>query len=70
MTTKISISLPDETVEALDKFVKAGRSPSRSAAISQALQQLTSNTLAEEYAQAMSELEEDTWDQASSDGLQ
>ncbi|MDO4898740.1 MAG: ribbon-helix-helix domain-containing protein [Rothia sp. (in: high G+C Gram-positive bacteria)] len=73
MTTKISISLADETVAALDQFIAEQGIASRSAAIQQAIARLTAADLGAEYAQAWREWEEsgeaDTWDVAVGDGL-
>ena len=52
MTTKISISLADETVEALDRFIVQRKFASRSSAIKAAIDQMTSVDLTDEYARA------------------
>lgn len=73
MTTKISISLADETVEALDRFIAQRKFASRSSAIQSAIDQMTSGDLTDEYARAHREWaesgEEDVWGQTSGDGL-
>ena len=59
---KLSVSLPDEECEFLDKCVEDGQYPSRSAVVLRALRLLRSADLGAMYAEAFAE-----W-QSSEDG--
>lgn len=72
MTTKISISLQDEALTALDQFIADKNLPSRSAAIQEAIAMMTSTNLQNAYAQAFTEWNDEQaedWDTVSSDGI-
>lgn len=70
---KLSISLPDEDVEALDRYAKAAGVSSRSAAIQRAIHLLGDSELEEAYATAWEEWEASgdaaAWDQTAGDGV-
>lgn len=69
MTTKLSISLPDEDVAYLDSMA----APSRSAAVHDAIERHRRDALETEYAAAFAEWQADparqAWDSHSADGL-
>lgn len=73
MTIKISISLADETLEVLDRYIAREHVSSRSAAIQLAIARLASSNLSQEYAQAFEEWgeteEETLWNQTTGDAL-
>lgn len=73
MTVKLSVSLSDEAVQILDRFIDARSIPSRSAAIQTAIMQLEMPDLAQAYMTAADEWEngEDSsiWEEAVGDGL-
>ncbi|KRE61008.1 ribbon-helix-helix domain-containing protein [Nostocoides sp. Soil756] len=70
---KLSISLSDEDVAALDRYVRAAGAPSRSAAIQQAIRMLGDPELEDAYAAAWDEWqasgEAAAWEVATADGL-
>lgn len=70
---KLSISLSEADVEALDRFARAAGVKSRSAAIQQAIRQLGDPALEEAYADAWSEWESSgdarSWEATTPDGL-
>lgn len=70
---KLSVSLRDEDVAALDEYVRSKRLPSRSAAIRHAIRYLRYPKLEEQYAEAWDEWvesgEEALWDQTTGDGI-
>lgn len=70
---KLSISLPDEDVEALDRYAKSAGVSSRSAAIQRAIHLLGDSELEESYATAWEEWEASgdaaAWDQTAGDGV-
>jgi Arc/MetJ-type ribon-helix-helix transcriptional regulator len=70
---KLSISLPDEDVAALDRFAEAAGITSRSAAIQRAIRLLGQPELDDAYAAAWDEWEAsgDTaaWEETMADGL-
>ena len=70
---KLSVSLPDEDVAALDEYARASGLASRSAALRHAIRLLRHPDLEEEYAAAWDEWEaageREAWDVASADGL-
>ncbi|WP_371163685.1 ribbon-helix-helix domain-containing protein [Buchananella felis] len=74
MTVKISISLADESLAALDKYIREKKIPSRSAAIQLSIQQLTAPDLRAAYAAAAQEWEDSAdaalWEATSGEGLQ
>jgi Arc/MetJ-type ribon-helix-helix transcriptional regulator len=70
---KLSISLSEEDVAALDRYVQAAGAPSRSAAIQQAIRMLGDPELEDAYADAWDEWqasgEAAAWEVATADGL-
>jgi hypothetical protein len=70
---KLSISLSDEDVAALDKYARAAGLTSRSAAIQQAIRLLGDSELEESYAAAWQEWQASgdaaAWDVTVADGL-
>ncbi|GIH26215.1 antitoxin MazE9 [Acrocarpospora phusangensis] len=70
---KLSVSLPDEDVAFIDEYVARHRSPSRSAAIHDALNLLREVHLEDAYTAAFEEWDsgEDAslWDGTAGDGL-
>jgi Arc/MetJ-type ribon-helix-helix transcriptional regulator len=70
---KLSISLPDEDVAALDEFVADSGLPSRSAGVQQAIRSLRNPELEQDYAAAWDEWESSgeqaAWDGVAGDGL-
>ena len=73
MSTKISVSLPDDDVAFLDGYARA-HARSRSAAVHEAITVLRQDTLADAYAEAFDEWEEagesEVWAQTAGDGLE
>ncbi len=70
---KLSISLPDEDVAALDRYARAAGITSRSAAIQRAIRLLAQPGLDDAYAAAWDEWEASgdasTWEESTADGL-
>ncbi|WP_206447383.1 ribbon-helix-helix domain-containing protein [Agrococcus sp. KRD186] len=70
---KISISLPDEDVEALDEFARAAGLPSRSAALQHAVRMLRMPELEDDYEAAWAQWEESgdraAWESVTGDGV-
>ncbi len=70
---KLSISLSDEDVAALDRYVRAAGVPSRSAAIQHAIRMLRDPELEDAYAAAWDEWqasgEATAWEDTTADGL-
>ena len=70
---KLSISLPDEDVAALDRYAQAAGITSRSAAIQRAIRLLSSPELDDAYAAAWAEWESSgdaaAWEETTADGL-
>ena len=70
---KLSISLPDEQVEAIDRYAQATGARSRSQVIQEALRSLTDPQLEGDYTAAWEEWEAsgdaEAWEVASADGL-
>ena len=70
---KISISLSDHDIAALDRFAKAGGLSSRSAAIQRAIHLLGDAELEDAYAVAWDEWKASddavAWDRTSADGI-
>lgn len=70
---KLSISLSDEDVAALDRYVHAAGVPSRSAAIQRAIRMLRDPELEDAYAAAWDEWQESgeaaAWEVTTADGL-
>ena len=69
---KLSISLSEADVAALDEHVREANLPSRSAAVQRAIRALTHQQLEQDYAAAWAEWEEsgelEAWQGASADG--
>lgn len=70
---KMSVSLPDEDVEFLDRYSREHRMGSRSAALARAVKLLRASQLGPAYADAWREWEEsgeaESWESATGDGL-
>jgi Arc/MetJ-type ribon-helix-helix transcriptional regulator len=70
---KLSVSLPDEDVAALDDYARAQGLKSRSAAVQRAIRMLRHPTLEQDYAAAWEEWkasgDEADWESAAADGL-
>lgn len=70
---KLSVSLPDEDVATLDRYLTEEGLPSRSAALQQAIHHLRDRRLADDYEAAWAEWEDSgdaaLWGQATGDGL-
>jgi Arc/MetJ-type ribon-helix-helix transcriptional regulator len=68
-SVKVSVSIPDDDLAYLDTQTLAGRYPSRSAALHDAIRMLRESELADAYAEAFAEWQDDAWDAAAADGL-
>ena len=70
---KLSISLPEEDIAALDRYARAAGISSRSAAIQRAIRLLAQPELDDAYAAAWQEWEASgdaaAWEETSADGL-
>ena len=70
---KLSVSLPDDDVAALDEHARRTGLPSRSAAVHQAIRLLRRSSLEEDYAAAWEQWdqsgERELWEAAAEDGL-
>jgi Arc/MetJ-type ribon-helix-helix transcriptional regulator len=70
---KISISLPNDDVAALDEYARASGLSSRSAAVQRAIQLLRHRDLEQDYAAAWDEWETSgeraAWEPTTADGL-
>ena len=69
---KLSISLPEEEVGFVDAYARSQGIKSRSGVIQTALRLLRTSELADDYASAWAEWDEEdekTWDRSSRDGL-
>lgn len=70
---KVSISLPDEDVAALDEYARASGLRSRSAAVQRAIRLLRHPDLEQDYAAAWDEWESSgeraAWETTTADGL-
>lgn len=70
---KLSVSLPDEDVAALDDYARAQGLKSRSAAVQRAIRMLRHPDLEQDYAAAWDDWEasgaEAAWESAGADGL-
>ena len=73
MGVKLSVSLPDEDVAALDAYIKHAGLPSRSAGLHRAVQMLRFPDLEDQYAEAWAQWSKDEcssdWDSAIGDGV-
>lgn len=72
MTTKISVSLPEEDLAELDAYIQRMDLPGRSAGVQAAIHSLRIRALADDYAAAFTDGSEDSdlWDSTAADGLQ
>ncbi|MCY7365081.1 MAG: ribbon-helix-helix domain-containing protein [Frankiaceae bacterium] len=70
---KLSVSLPDEDVEFLDRYAASQGISSRSAAVHKAVRLLRATQLGPAYEQAWAEWaagpDDDVWESAVGDGL-
>ncbi len=70
---KVSVSLPQDDIEFLDEETRAGRYPSRSAAMKAAVTVLRQAAITDSYAEAWDEWEQSgddvLWESTASDGL-
>lgn len=70
---KVSVSLPDEDVEFLDRYARTNGYQSRSAAVHQAVRLLRASELGADYAEAWAEWtssgDADAWDSVVGDGV-
>ena len=70
---KLSVSLPDDDVEYLDRYARAQRLDSRSAALRQAVRLLRASELGGAYEEAWTEWaddgEERAWGAVADDGV-
>jgi len=70
---KVSVSLPDDDVEYLDRYASMQGLPSRSAALHRAVRLLRASELGAAYEDAWAEWaetgEDDAWESTASDGL-
>ena len=70
---KLSISLPDADVAALDEYMRSSGLPSRSAVLQRALRLLAQRDLEADYEAAWQEWDDSgdraLWEQAGGDGL-
>lgn len=73
MSMKVSVSLPEDDVEFLDKYARSRGGESRSAALHHAIRLLRTSELSDAYEQAWREWydagEEGAWEHALADGL-
>lgn len=69
---KLSVSLPDEDVEFIDRYLASEDVMSRSAVIQQAIGLLRVHSLQDDYASAFDEWadETETWDGVTADGIE
>lgn len=70
---KLSVSLPDEDVEYLDRYARTQGLDSRSAAVQRAVRLLRASELGPAYEDAWTDWERsddsDLWDAATADGV-
>ena len=72
MVVKLSVSIPDEDVDFIDRYADDHGVDSRSGVVQRALSQLRSAELGDDYAAAWQEwsaAEADVWEVTSVDGL-
>ncbi|GLI26467.1 hypothetical protein ARHIZOSPH14_07090 [Agromyces rhizosphaerae] len=65
---KVSLSLSDADIAFLDGETLSGAYPSRSAAVQDAVRMLRESRLADAYAEAFGEWDDDGWDATAADG--
>ena len=66
---KVSLSLSDADIAVLDSETLSGTYATRSAAVQDAVRLLRESRLADAYAEAFAEWDDDEWDAASGDGI-
>jgi Arc/MetJ-type ribon-helix-helix transcriptional regulator len=70
---KLSVSLPEDDVEALDQYARSAGLPSRSAALHHAVRLLRDRDLEDDYAAAWAEWEasdeQSAWEATVGDGV-
>ena len=69
---KVSVSLPEEDVEFLDDYARNHQISSRSATLHRAIRLLRVSELAQDYAEAFAQWDNEEshiWDSAVADGL-
>lgn len=69
---KVSVSLPDEDVEFLDRYAAERQVGSRSAVVQAAIRMLKTSELTAAYEEAWdewSDADRDAWGQAAGDGI-
>jgi len=66
---KVSLSLSDADIAFLDSETLSGAFASRSAAMQAAVRLLRESRLEDAYAEAFGEWDDQTWDEASADGI-
>ena len=69
---KVSVSLPEEDVEFLDDYARNHQIASRSATLHRAIRLLRASELAQDYAEAFAQWDDEEsriWDSAVADGL-
>ena len=72
MSMKLSVSLPDDEVNFLDRYSELHGVGSRSAVLLKAIRLLRINELGSAYAEAWSEWDDDdgqSWESTSGDGI-
>jgi len=71
---KISVSLPEEDVEFLDRYAQSVAAGSRSAVVQRAIRLLRATELGPDYAQAWEEWatsgDAEAWDAVAGDGIE
>ena len=68
-TAKVSLSMSESDLAFLDAESLAGRYPSRSAAVQDAVRLLRESRLADAYAEAFGDGYDEEWETAVDDGL-
>ena len=68
-TAKVSLSMSESDLAFLDAESLAGRYPSRSAAVQDAVRLLRESRLADAYAEAFGDGHDEEWETAVDDGL-
>ncbi|MCS0499183.1 ribbon-helix-helix domain-containing protein [Protaetiibacter mangrovi] len=68
-SVKVSISLPSDDLAYVDTQTLSGRYASRSAALHDAIRMLRESELADAYAEAFGEWQDDGWESTAADGL-
>ncbi|AYF96933.1 ribbon-helix-helix domain-containing protein [Protaetiibacter intestinalis] len=68
-SVKVSVSIPHDDLAYLDTQTLSGRYASRSAALHDAIRMLRESELADAYAEAYGEWQDDEWENTAADGL-